>query len=155
MKKKKSSIVLLFLWISLLLAGIFLVINGSRPLYNKYRARNWPSTLGQITKLETKKSPRATFLEYTPVVEFSFFISNKQYYGSSVLPGEIDLKTLEKKFNKGKQIEVFYNPLKADESLLFRKINPRDISLLVYGIFIFICLYPLGKLIKKDDQETK
>ncbi|MCK5684249.1 DUF3592 domain-containing protein [bacterium] len=153
MKKKKTNFILLFLWISLLISGLLLGINGCRSLYNKYRASDWKTTLGQITELKTEKSPRGTFLEYTPVVKYCYFISSNQYFGSSVLPGEMDLKTVEKKFSKGKQINVFFNPKKPSDSLLFRNINPRDISLLVYGVFILICLYPFGILIKKDQQK--
>lgn len=140
--KKRGTGRTLFL-ISCLLVSLALIVTGGRTLYIKYCARNWKAVTGQITELIITRAPTGTYLQYTPHIKYTYFIGSNQYDSEKDLPEEIDIRTIERKFARGKPVEVFYNPHDQGDSLLFRDIGPRDVSLLIYGTVLFLIMLPL------------
>ena len=87
-----------------------------------YLTSNWPSTLGEFDHLETHRLG-TTAGQKGPVmsaningVMYIYTVNGNSYYGHApVSRKDVDYKT--------KTIEVFYNPDKPEQSVLYKGIN--------------------------------
>lgn len=137
-----------FFVLILLALGGGLIFYGYRSRQKAEASQSWPSTSGQITRSEVKRSSSTdddghTTYSYYPSVEYTYQVSGQAYSSKRMVFGalkgysnpakaEADLQA----YPLGEQITVYYDPEKPSEAVLERKAGALS-GMLVIGI---ICL---------------
>ena len=115
---------------------------GVRNILNAHESRNWPYTDGTIVYSEAeRRSGNKGRSSYSPRIKFQYSIEGQQYEGDivafgmkSVSAGRGFAERFVKKYPKGKDVKVFYNPVEISKSVLEPGLSKRSFILLAFGI---------------------
>lgn len=143
MKRKFNPLILL------LLIGVIVTIIGVFTLKNSLEAKKWPTTKGKITSSSVSEerkydsSSKRHKTEYRANIRYSYNVNGRSYYNDRIFFGAVNLSrsTAEKytrKYPKGINVIVYYNPEKPEKSVLETSIGFRNLLTLIIGIAIMI-----------------
>jgi len=138
-------IISLFLTVFILAGGIVAGF-GVRNIVHAYDSRSWPHTNGTVTYSEVeRRSGSKRGSSYSPGIKYSYFIQGQQYEGDivafgmkSVSAGRGFAERFVKKYPKGKDIKVFYDPSVMSTSVLEPGLSKRSFILFAFGMSFMI-----------------
>lgn len=129
--------------------GLFLIIKYFQDRSKLQASENWSTATGTVTKSsvrEIRSNDKDGHLEssFYPEVNYSYQVIGQVYEGNRIAFGAESghkrkdgaLSVLEK-YPEGKNVTVYYDPNKPEDSVLERKLSK---SILVIGIVILVVL---------------
>jgi hypothetical protein len=125
-----------------ILAGGIVAGFGVRNILNAHESRIWPHTDGTIVYSEVERSTGSKGdSSYSPGIKFQYSIQGQKYEGDivafgmkSVSAGRGFAERFVKKYPKGKDVKVFYNPSEVSKSVLEPGLSKRSFILFAFGI---------------------
>lgn len=129
---------------------------GAQLIIRLRAARNWPSVNGKIIKSEItggfderqeSSGFKFTYM-YKPDIRYEYFVIGQRFEGNSVswktlsASGKSVLKNPTLEFPVGRQVEVFYNPQKPNESMLATAFPPGYFPAIpfLFAVGLLICV---------------
>ncbi len=137
--------------------GFWVFVLGLATAYVFYRIVRiyfWPKTKGKIVKsyLE-ERLKKLNYNHYIAHIEYTYVVNGKTYISTKIFISDIptDKGTAEKlikEFPEGKEVDVYYNPLRPKEAILKRSFTTNMfIQLLVFfgmfSVFLFTLFYEI------------
>ncbi|MFN6944440.1 MAG: DUF3592 domain-containing protein [Cytophagaceae bacterium] len=127
--------------LAFLACGIFIIYRYSFFMIKGYQSYNWSKTTGRIIQSKKQKNadPEAGGYEYS--INYSFVINDKTYKSDRIFYGtfDFDLIDYQKRYYINQEVNVYYNPLKPEESVLENGIVHNMHFLLVISI-VFVSI---------------
>ncbi len=133
--------------------GFWVIILGLITLFLLYKLIKiffYKKTTGKIIKSQVKKvENQISYEAYYPDIEYEYIVNGKRYKSSKIFLTNIesDYKTIKKlveKYPEGKEIDIYYNPFKPEESILKRNYHTgMFIQTLVFFGMLSVFLYTL------------
>jgi len=125
--------------ITLLAAGLWLILSFFQEIVRSRRYRSFPNVEGIITKMALKKR-KGRIKTWTPEMEYSYQVGDRTYCGTRLTFSKvvIEEKTngkIRELFAEGNPIRVYYNPRNPSDSVL----NPNGADLknrLILGVVL-------------------
>jgi hypothetical protein len=136
-----------------LIAGVFIIIGLSMilsfflNLIKVKKSRSWVAIKGEIVSsgIDTLSITNEIIETYKAKITYKYSISGKQYISNRVFFGDRiyssikgNSKKLFEKYPAGIKVDVYYNPLKMEESVLEREVATNVIALLIMGILFIL-----------------
>lgn len=140
----------------LVYVGAMILVYGSIVLFKAYESHQWPTSNGVITRSEVYKKTQSSSSKsggshatYHARVEYEYTVDNVSYSSSRISfgarKGDQAHQTVAY-YYKGKQIEVYYNPLNPADSVLKNTISLGVCTPLIMGALITaLGIYATGK----------
>ncbi len=135
------------------LIGINLVISGMEVIRQARESTHWPATKGVITfseinavKVHTNyASDSEEQKRYAAIVKYKYTVRNDTYIAQNISFGNAGDGTAERaneiirRYEKGKAVAVYYNPIKPELSVLEPGVSKKLYFTLILGaIIIFL-----------------
>ena len=103
------------------IGGLLFLFVGTWNLYRGYSSKNWPTTDGNVvsTEIQTvrrRDSDRAFDTDYRLLVRYRYVVQGNEYqshqlrFGSMVHDEQAAAKEQQKRYPRGKAVEVHYDP---------------------------------------------
>jgi len=119
--------------VALLVTGLgtlFLAISIVR-LYKFSTSKTWLSTTGEIisSEMETKRGGRGRSVTYHAALVYDYSVEGTKYSGSRICFGDYGssnpnhARQILNRYPAGKQVNVYYNPSKPEDSVLERRLS--------------------------------
>lgn len=136
--------------------GFLLFLLNLRAALRASASKSWKKSKGVIMKSELmviSGSGDDTSRTFKPGVEYEYFVGEKKYISKRVYFGSNITSSFKKKrskrivavYPKGKEVDVFYNPMNEKLSVLEQGVKFEIISGLVFGLifiaFSYILIY--------------
>jgi hypothetical protein len=110
-------------------------------IYQTHKAKNWPVVTGKINhqQLEVEDSPDGDM--YKMVIEYSYKVDEKDYSSENISFGG-DFSSTDKEmcelvqmqFEGKTEVDVFYNPLKNNESVLIIDVQRFHVFFILFSL---------------------
>jgi hypothetical protein len=100
-------------------------------LYKFSISRTWLSTIGRITssEMETRRVARGRSVTYHAAIVYDYSVEGTKYAGKRISFGDYGsgnpnhARQILNRYPVGKQISVYYNPSKPEDSVLERRLS--------------------------------
>lgn len=127
--------------------GIVLLVLAIRQYEEGQKLTFWASTNARVlesTVERIKSGVQHSSSSYIPHVEYEYEIDGQVYIGNNIQLSEINYaskkqaKTIASKYPKNARIDIYYDPLKPENSVIESHINITNVLLFVGSGFCFL-----------------
>jgi len=135
-----------FAYAIIIILAIVSFISGCYLYIKSKDSMNWSKTNGFIldTKLYKSVDGGASPISYKAQIKYSYTVEEKEYISKRIYFGGFLLdsspsrsKKLLKKYPKGTTVDIYYNPLKPQQSVLQKGVH-LDVILTFITVFLFM-----------------
>ena len=126
--------------------GTLIVVISVVSLYKFRASKTWLWASGEITSAEMEKRVsrgRSRTVTYHAAIVYDYSVDDTKYSGSKVAFGEYGTsnpnhaRQILNRYPIGKQVQVYYNPSKPEDSVLERRLSPAVYIGLLAGAAVF------------------
>lgn len=131
--------------------GLVIFLFNLRSIILANSSKNWKKTRGKVllSELNVIKNTGETDRSFSPKVKYQYKVNNREYISTRIYFGNKIASSFKKRkslriidnYPNDKVIEVFYNPMNENLSVLEPGVKSEPVSLLIVGIIFTVLGY--------------